>query len=207
MPARRARVAREEGPDAAMTAKVRYTVEPVGAQHWEALVALFGNAGASNGCWCQYWILGPAYHRHDRALNRTALRSECVKGTQPAPGLIAMSPDHQAQGWARLVPRGQLPWLEARFSTGSATGGDVWAMPCFFIRRTARGTGVMSSLIEAGVSEAMRMGATVEAYPIDPEVPGATRNRFTGVLQPFLRAGFVEVDRLSSGRCIVRHVP
>jgi hypothetical protein len=65
----------------------------------------------------------------------------------------------------------------------------------------------MSSLIEAGVSEATRMGATIEAYPIDPEVAGATRNLFTGVLQPFLRAGFTEVGRLSSGRCIVSHVP
>jgi GNAT superfamily N-acetyltransferase len=189
-----------------MTAKASHTVEPVGSEHWDALDALFGRAGASNGCWCQYWILGPAYHRRDRALNRTALRSECVKGTPPAPGLVAFGPDHQVEGWARLVPRGQLRWPEARFSTGAATG-DLWAMPCFFIRPAARGTGVMSSLVEAAISQATRIGATVEAYPIDPDVPGATRNRFTGVLEPFLRAGFDEVGRLSSGRCVVRHFP
>lgn len=189
-----------------MSAEARYTVEPVGPRHWGALAALFGNAGASNGCWCQYWMLGPDYHRHDRSLNRAALRWECIKGIPPAPGLIALDRDHHVEGWARLVPRRQLPWLETRFTTGAATG-DLWAMPCFFVRRAGRGTGVMSSLIEAGVSEAMRIGATVEAYPIDPEVSGATRNRFTGVLQPFLRAGFTEVGRLDSGRCIVRHGP
>jgi hypothetical protein len=47
----------------------------------------------------------------------------------------------------------------------------------------------------------------LEAYPIDPTVDGATRNRFPGVLRPFLRAGFTEVSRLTKERAVVRYEP
>jgi hypothetical protein len=37
-----------------------YTVHPLTSEHWPALEDLFGRAGASNGCWCMYWRLGPS---------------------------------------------------------------------------------------------------------------------------------------------------
>lgn len=37
------------------------TVTPLSLPQWPALEDLFGPAGASNGCWCMYWRIGPRY--------------------------------------------------------------------------------------------------------------------------------------------------
>ena len=37
------------------------TVSSLTAGRWPALEDLFGPAGASNGCWCMYWRIGPRY--------------------------------------------------------------------------------------------------------------------------------------------------
>ena len=52
----------------------RIHTEPATAERWDDLVRLMGGAGASNGCWCQYRVLGPDYHRRDRALNKDERR-------------------------------------------------------------------------------------------------------------------------------------
>jgi hypothetical protein len=62
----------------------------------------------------------------------------------------------------------------------------------------------MTALISAATKVARRESLTLEAYPVDPTVDKATRNRFTGVLEPFLRAGFTEVQWLSTDRAVVR---
>jgi hypothetical protein len=40
------------------------SVRPLTLQWWAALENLFGRAGASNGCWCMYWRIGPRYRDH-----------------------------------------------------------------------------------------------------------------------------------------------
>ena len=62
----------------------------------------------------------------------------------------------------------------------------------------------MSALIAGALREGVRRNTPIEAYPIDPSVPGATRNRFPGVLSAFLACGFSEVGRLSTERAVVR---
>ena len=52
-----------------------FTVRPLTPDLWPALEDLFGKGGASNGCWCMYWRLGPEYHKRPREKNRSALRS------------------------------------------------------------------------------------------------------------------------------------
>jgi hypothetical protein len=178
-------------------------VERVSGDRWEDLCGLFGRAGASNGCWCQYWLLGPAYHRRDRAMNRDSLRSECAHGRPPGPGLIAYRDAH-AVGWARLSPRSELGWLNRRFAGRIPGGDDPWSLSCFFVPNRYRRTGVMTALISGAVTAAGEARVTLEAYPVDPAVEKATRNRFTGVLEPFLRAGFSELMRLAPDRALVR---
>jgi GNAT superfamily N-acetyltransferase len=182
-------------------------VSRVTADAWEALSELFGRSGASNGCGYQYWLLGPEYRRRDRSLNRQALRDETARADAPGPGLIARTPDGTAVGWARLTPRSSLAWLHERFRQPLPDGADVWSMPCFYVGAGWRGRGVMSALIGAGVGSARTHGLVMEGYPVDPTVDGATRNRFAGVLQPFLRAGFTEVSRLANDRALVRYDP
>jgi hypothetical protein len=173
------------------------------AERWRDLADLFGRAGASNGCWCQYWLLGPGYHRRYRALNKDALHRECVTGPELAPGLIAYR-DECAVGWARVCPRSQLNWLNQRFADRLPGGDDIWSLSCFYVPNRECGTGVMTVLISAATALARDNCLTLEAYPVDPAAQSATRNRFTGVLVPFLRAGFTEVQRLTADRAVVR---
>lgn len=158
------------------------------------LAELFGRGGASNGCWCQYWLLGADYHRRDRELNREALAGQVRAGEA---GLLARSAG-QPVGWARLTRRSALPYLMFRFDLPP---GDPMAMPCFYVPARHRGQGVMRALIGAAIAAE----PDLEAYPVDPAVPRATRNRFTGVLPVFLASGFTEVARLGSDRAVVRY--
>jgi hypothetical protein len=179
------------------------SVHPADRRSWSDVETLFGRAGASNGCWCQYWLLGAEYHRHDRGQNKAALRRQVGAGSA---GLLARVGDVPV-GWARFTPRPELRWLTARFS-GYPFSKDVpWALSCFFVPGRHRDKGVMRSFIDFAADWARDSSVAVEAYPVDPAAASATRNRFTGVLPVFLEAGFVEVGRLAPDRAVVRLDP
>src|ERR1700691_6142997 len=61
------------------------------AERWAALEDLFGKAGASNGCWCMYWRIGPRYAQRPRTDNRRDLHRLTVSGAPP--GLLAFDGD------------------------------------------------------------------------------------------------------------------
>jgi hypothetical protein len=112
--------------------------------------------------------------------------------------------DGRAVGWARFTPRDQLSYLLDRFKGYAFPDDDARVLSCFFTARASRGQAVMSALIEDGAVRGEQEGYPVEAYPIDPDVPGATRNRFPGVLPVFLTHGFQEIGRLAADRAVVR---
>jgi GNAT superfamily N-acetyltransferase len=81
----------------------------------------------------------------------------------------------------------------------------VWSIPCFYVRRSHRGRGVMSALIEAAIPVAESAGApALEAYPVDTAVPGHTRNLFPGAASAFARCGFRVVARRKADRPVMR---
>jgi hypothetical protein len=84
------------------------TVSPVTAGQWPALADLFGRAGASNGCWCMYWRIGPRYKDRPREENKRDLEQLARSGRPP--GLLAFAGDI-AVGWCELAPRAELDWL------------------------------------------------------------------------------------------------
>jgi GNAT superfamily N-acetyltransferase len=172
---------------------------PADASRWDSLAELFGRAGASNGCWCQYWILGAEYHRRDRASNRADLKAEISSGMA---GLLAFRQGRPV-GWARVCERDELGWLSERFPKYHFSGTSVIALPCLYVRPSDRGTGVMTALVSGAVDWARVHRKVLQAYPIDPSVERASRNRFTGVLPSFLAAGFTEVGRLATDRPVV----
>jgi GNAT superfamily N-acetyltransferase len=153
-------------------------------------------------------LIGPEYHRRNRALNRRALRASM--SDEAAPGLLAFAENADpatdaALGWARLTPRTELDWLNRTSFLAPVDDVAVWSVACLYVRSEHRRTGVADALIKAAVHAARGAGApAVEAYPIDASVPGATRNAFTGYLESFERAGFVEVARRKQSRPIVR---
>ncbi|GAA1035811.1 GNAT family N-acetyltransferase [Virgisporangium ochraceum] len=171
--------------------------EPLTAQTWPDLENLFGRAGASNGCWCMYWRLGPRYHERPRAENREELASS-------GRGLLAYDGD-LAVGWCLLAPRAELAWLARARYVAPVDDLPVWSAPCFFVRRSHRGQGVTGVLIDAAVEAAGAAGApALEAYPVDTSVAGHTRNLFPGVASAFERRGFAVVARRAPDRPVMR---
>jgi GNAT superfamily N-acetyltransferase len=178
------------------------TISPVTAGRWPALEELFGRAGASNGCWCMYWRIGPRYRDRPRADNKRDLQRLAASG--PPPGLLAFDGD-LAVGWCELAPRAELGWLAHARYAQPVDDLPVWSVPCFFVRRSYRHRGVMGVLIEAAVAVAAAAGApAVEAYPVDTAVPGHTRNLFPGAVSVFTRYEFQVVARRKPDRPVMR---
>ncbi|HTT00351.1 MAG TPA: GNAT family N-acetyltransferase [Streptosporangiaceae bacterium] len=179
-------------------------ISPVTGERWPALEDLFGRAGASNGCWCMYWRIGPGYRHRPREDNQRGLE-ELTRSGQP-PGLLAFD-GSVAVGWCELAPRADLDWLAHGRHVRPVDDLPVWSVPCFYVRSTHRGQGVMGALIGAAVAAAASAGAPVlEAYPVDTDVPGHTRNLFTGVASAFARHGFQVVARRQPDRPVMRKV-
>jgi GNAT superfamily N-acetyltransferase len=182
---------------------VTLVIRPLTPEVWPAFEDLFGRAGASNGCWCMYWRLGPAYRDRERTQNRDDLRTIVRRG--PPPGLVAFDGDH-AVGWCRVTPRTALPNVEHRPLTRPVDDAPVWVISCFYVRKTHRRHGVSEALIRAALKAAKRAHAPgVEAYPVETAHPGATSNLYTGVASAFARAGFRKVAQRAGGRPVMRH--
>jgi GNAT superfamily N-acetyltransferase len=128
-------------------------ISPLTLDLWPALEDLFGVSGASNGCWCMYWRIGPRYRERPRDDNKRDLRQLAASG--PPPGLLAFD-GPVAAGWCELAPRTSLGWLAHARYLQPADDLPVWSAPCFYVRRTHRGQGVMEALIEAAAATGAR---------------------------------------------------
>ena len=180
------------------------TIRPLTLPWWPALEDLFGRAGASNGCWCMYWRIGPRYRDRPRTENKDDLRRLAASG-QP-PGLLAFDGD-RAVGWCELAPRAELGWLARARYLEPVDDLPVWSVPCFYVRSSHRGRGVMDALIEAALPVAASAGApALEAYPVDTAVPSHTGNLFPGIAVAFTRHGFRVVARRKPDRPVMRKV-
>jgi hypothetical protein len=179
------------------------TIQPLTPSLWPALEALFGKGGASNGCWCMYWRIGPEYHKRPRENNRIAFRKIVKQG--PPPGLLPFDGD-LAVGWCQLTPRQDLRWLSRKPALEAVDDTPVWSISCFYVRRGYRKKSVMASLIREALKAAKRANApALEAYPVDPARPGSTSNVFTGTASAFRRLGFRTIARRQPARPIMRH--
>jgi GNAT superfamily N-acetyltransferase len=180
-------------------------VEPVTSERWRDLECLFGERGASSGCWCMWWRK-PAqeWDRDAGAVNKRELRA--LTRAEPAPGLLAYR-DGAPVGWVALAPRDAYPRMQRSRYLGPVDPTPVWMISCFYIDRHHRGTGVASALLAAAVRFAREHGArAVEGVPIDTSLKSkANADLFTGTLAMFLDARFAEIARRGV-RPIVRRV-
>lgn len=179
------------------------TIRPLTPSLWPALEALFGKGGASNGCWCMYWRIGPEYHKRPREKNKRALNRVVKQG--PPPGLLAFDGERPV-GWCQLTLRQDLTWLNRRRAFEPVDDVPVAALSCFYIRRGHRRRGIMTALIVEALKAAKRANApALEAYPVDTARPASTSNVFTGTVSTFQRLGFRTVARRQPSRPIMRH--
>lgn len=178
------------------------TVSPLTPERWVAFEDLFGKGGASNGCWCMYWRVGPRYHDRPRTENKSERRQ--LAGSRRPPGLLAFD-GATAVGWCELAPRADLGWLAQVKFLCPPDDLQVWSVPCFYVRRARRRHGIMGALIDAALDTASAAGApALEAYPVDTLSPGHTHNLFPGVASVFAERGFEVVVRRKPDRPVMR---
>lgn len=139
----------------------------------------------------------------DEACDR--LRARMQDG--PPPGLLAYR-DGSAVGWCSVQPRESYDRLLHSPTLHPENPGEegVWAVPCFFVHRTARRSGVTRALLDGAVDYAKRQGAAaIEGYPKDtPHRKLQASELYPGWVGLFQDAGFHEVTRRSPTRPIMR---
>jgi hypothetical protein len=83
-------------------AAMNLTISPVTLEQWPALEDLFGAAGASNGCWCMYWRIGPRRsHRRQGVMDALIAAAVASAAAAGAPALEAYPVDTAAPGHTR----------------------------------------------------------------------------------------------------------
>jgi GNAT superfamily N-acetyltransferase len=120
------------------------------------------------------------------------------------PGIIAYDAEGPV-GWCAVEPRSAYPRLARSRTLAPVDLEEVWSVPCFFVARRARRTGLARELLAAAAGHARRSGAALlEGYPVDPRGATADAWLYTGLTSTFEREGFTEVARRSPTRPIVR---
>ena len=144
------------------------------------------------------------FERQKGSKNKAALK-KIVRSGQ-VPGIIAY-----AQGkpiaWCSVGPREVYPALERSRTLRRVDDKPVWSIVCLFVAKPFRDQGVSIEIIKAAVEYAKKSGAKiVEGYPKEPK-KGRWPDAFvwTGHVSAFKKAGFVEVQRGSPARPIMRY--
>lgn len=187
-----------------MSTDVNIKVRPLTSKNWRDLETLFGPKGACAGCWCMYWRLKRSvWDKQKGEKNRQALK-EIVESGAPA-GVLAYE-GNKPVGWCAVAPRANFITLENSRVLKPVDDQPVWSVPCFFVAKEHRRSGITAQLLQGAVEYAQKRGAkVVEGYPQDPTTENmADVFAWTGFASAFKKAGFVEVARRSRTRPIMR---
>lgn len=178
---------------------------PLTQDSWEDFEALFGVHGAVGGCWCMWWRLKRSeFNALKGEKNKEAMKNIVSSGD--VPGILAYM-DGKAVGWCSIAVRETFPVLDRSRVLKRIDDQPVWSIVCFFIDKGYRHKGISARLLKAALDYAKEQGAEiVEGYPVDPK-RGSTADlfAFTGLRSMFVKAGFVEVERRSETRPIMRY--
>jgi len=175
-------------------------------ERWVDLEKLFGQHGASGGCWCMWWRLSRSEFMRQRGEgNKKALKNIVDSGK--VSGILAYV-EGQPVGWCAVAPRETFPKLERSRILKRVDDKPVWSVVCFFIAKKSRREGISERLLKAAVDYVRKQGGkVVEGYPVEPK-KGWTPDPFvyTGLASAFRKVGFVEVIRRSETRPIMRYM-
>jgi GNAT superfamily N-acetyltransferase len=179
--------------------------EPLTKKNWYDLEALFGERGASSGCWCMWWRLRRSeFEKSKGKRNKEAMRG--IVNSGEIPGLLAYL-DGKPIGWCSVAPREKFSSLERSRVLKSIDDKPVWSIVCFFIDRRYRNKGVSVKLLSACIKYVKEKGGKIlEGYPVEPRkerMPDVFA--WTGFSNAFKAAGFVECARRSETRPIMRY--
>jgi GNAT superfamily N-acetyltransferase len=137
--------------------------------------------------------------------NKKAMQSIIQSGK--VPGILAYD-GKTAIGWCSVAPREEFSALERSRIMKPLDDQPVWSIVCFFIHKEYRNKNVSQALIKAAVKYVKDQGGTiVEAYPVEPKkerMPDVFA--YYGLASAFHKAGFIECERRSETRPIMRYI-
>ena len=165
---------------------------------WPALERLFGPNGASAGCWCMWWRLGPS-ERISLADGPTMRRRQRALVRSGASRGVLAFVDGEPVGWCAYARKSELPRLLRSKTLASDDAADVWSIPSFFVKAGVRGRGISRALLRHALRSIGAAGGRIaEAYPVRP--PATNAAAYTGTV-PFLESeGFVTLTSHPRGR-------
>lgn len=179
--------------------------EPVTKKHRDDFEALFGERGASGGCWCMWWRLKRFEFEKNKGKRNKEAMSNIVNSGE-IPGILAYS-DNKPIAWCSVAPREKYPSLERSRVLKRIDDTSVWSIVCFFIDKRYRNKGVSVKLLLACIKYVKEKGGRVlEGYPVEPKkerIPEVFA--WTGFANAFKAAGFIECARRSETRPIMRY--
>jgi GNAT superfamily N-acetyltransferase len=182
------------------------TIEPVTKKNWNKFVRLFGEKGACGNCWCMYYRLSKTAFNEGKANegNKQAMKKIVWEGNPV--GLLGLLNGHPI-AWCAFAPREDFVKLENSRVHKRIDDKDVWSIPCFFINKNYRRSGVSVILLTGAIKYAKENGIKIiEAYPTIPtqnNIPDSFA--WFGLFKSFERTGFEIVDRKSKNRPMVRY--
>ena len=177
---------------------------PLTQERWADFEQLFGERGATGGCWCMWWrIKRSDFEQQKGEGNKQAMKAIVESGE--VPGILAYAAG-QPIGWCAVSPREKYPVLNRSRILKPVDDTPVWSISCFFIDKNYRNQGITAKLLQAAVEYVKQQGGkVVEGYPVEPkkeQMP--TVFAWTGFASTFEKAGFVECARRSETRPILR---
>lgn len=177
---------------------------PADEARWKDIEKLFGERGASGGCWCMYPRLSKKDFEEGKGIKNKNRLKKLVSSGEPT-GLIAYS-EKEPVGWIACAPREAYLRFDKSRALKKIDDTQVWSIVCFFVKKEYRNKGLSVKLISAAVDYCKKQGAKiVEAYPVEPyaeKMPAAFAWR--GVPSAFERAGFVLAAQRTKTRPIYR---
>jgi len=135
--------------------------------------------------------------------NKLAMK-ELIWNRKPA-GMLAIH-EGKAIGWCAFAPREDFTRLSRSRVHKPIDDKPVWSIPCMFIHKRFRKSGLSIAFLKGIVTYARKNGIKImEAYPTIP-TKGKLPDSFVwiGLYKSFERAGFKIADRTSPNRPMVR---
>jgi GNAT superfamily N-acetyltransferase len=171
------------------------------------LERLFATNGTVAGCWCMYFLVtGREFSAGWRAGNQAGFAELVLRETVPL-GLLAYR-DAEPVGWCAAGPRARYgKVLRSPLYRERDPGDDesVWIVPCFYVHRSARRTGLTRDLLNEAVALAAAHGArAVEGFPLTSDKRYASADAYVGTEAMFTACGFRVVRRPNERRLIMR---
>jgi GNAT superfamily N-acetyltransferase len=172
--------------------KPKLVVRDLSPALWPAFETLFGPRGACGGCWCMYWRLEKGERWEDLKGGPAKRRMRQFVTAGKAQGAIAFA-GKEPVGWIAYGRRHDFPRLDRARTLACQDTGDVWALPCFYIKAGWRDQGVATALLRHALRSLRRQGAKIaEGYPVNLKPGLRLPNAFawTGTRSLFADAGF-----------------